>query len=230
MLYYREEKLKYIIDSLNLHRGEMAKKLETNNATIAHITDYSSKRLRNWHLYAICHAYNIPMEIFENKEIKTTEQIDNILNHSKKTEKIFGTNYKVLEKLLGTWYFYSYHSQYHDDIWQTKTIIYDDSTIEDQHQNRGKLFIGKNQSIILKETHNAQNLNSITFDNNRITYNIFPFSRTSKINALNHELLNFGICSKDKLEYEKAKEILGQYSKVQLKIDHTMLERIYNLQ
>ncbi|CAA6822230.1 MAG: Unknown protein [uncultured Sulfurovum sp.] len=228
-LHYLEERLQYVIKSLSLSTKDIARKLEISPALVSQIQNYSNGKLRKYHLYAICHAYNIPTEIFENDNIKTAEQIDKFLTQSKETEKIFENNKELLNKLVGTWYFYSYHSQKNDDIWQTETTIYTDGTVEDKHKNKGKIFIGKNQSLIIKETHNAKNLNTITFDNNRITYNAFPFSRISKVNALNNELLSFGFCSRVKLAYEEAKEVLGDYSTVQLKIDHNMLERIYNL-
>lgn len=228
-LYYQEEKLKYVIGKLNLKKGEIAQKLEISQAFLSQLMNFSENKLKKWHLYAFCHVYQIPIEIFENKQIKTTQQIDTILTHAQQTEKMFEPNYELLDKLVGTWYFYSYHSQQNDHIWQTETTIYENGTTRDKNKNIGKLLIGKNQSVIIKETYNAKNLNTITFDNNRITYKAFPFSRVSKINALNNELLTFGVCSKVKLNYEEIKEILGDYNKVQLKIDHEMLQRIYTL-
>lgn len=228
-LYYQEEKLKFVIEELQLKKGEVAKELEISQTFFSQLMNYRDGKLKKWHLLAICHAYKIPIEIFDNPNIKTTAQIQNILKYAKKSSSIFEKNEEILNKLIGKWYFYSYSSQDDTNIWQTETTIHADGTVEDKNQNRGKLFIGKNQSVILKETYNAKNINTITFDNNRITYNIFPFSRTSKVNALNNELLTFGFCSKTKIDYEEAKVILGEYDKVQLKIEHTMLDRIYSL-
>ena len=94
------------------------------------------------------------------------------------------------------------------------------------HNNKGKLLIGKNQSIILKESRNSKNITSITFDNNRVAYGIFPFSRVSKSNSMNKELFNFGIFSREKLELDRAKEILGAVNGVQLQMKQDILERI----
>lgn len=227
-LYYPEEKLKFVIETLQLKKGEVAKKLEISQTFLSQLMNYSEGKLKKLHLFAICHAYNIPIEIFNNEKINTTDKIQNLLNYTKKSSTIFTNSQVMLDKLLGKWYFYSYSSQNTENIWETETTIYSDSTVEDKHKNRGKLFIGQNQSVILKETNNAKNLNTITFDNNRVGYDTFPFSRISKMNALNSELLTFGFCSRKKVEYEEAKNILGDYDKVQLKMDYTMLERLYD--
>jgi hypothetical protein len=111
-------------------------------------------------------------------------------------------------------------------VWETETTIYEDFSVEDMHGNRGKLLIGRNQSIILKESSNSKNITSITFDNNRVVYGKFPFSRVSKSNGINKELFNFGFFSRDRVELDEATEILGKIKEVQLKIDHNMLERL----
>jgi len=133
------------------------------------------------------------MEIFENKEVNNSEIIDFLLEQTSNPNTMFQKNYKILSKLLGTWYVYSYPSHPNlTDIWITETTIYENFQVEDMHKNIGKIYIGKNQSIILKESNNSKNITSITFDNDRITYENFPFSRVSKSNSLNKELLNFG--------------------------------------
>jgi hypothetical protein len=180
--------------------------------------------LRKHHLYAICSAYNIPIEIFEDDSIKTKEHIDEILLNR---DNIFLKNYDLLNRLKGDWYLYSYPSNSaFAKVWETETTIYEDFSVEDMHGNRGKLMIGRNQSIILKESSNSKNITSITFDNNRVAYGKFPFSRVSKSNGINKELFNFGFFSRDRVELDDATEILGEIKSVQLKIDHNMLERI----
>ena len=223
-LYYKEEKLKYVIKKLNLSNKEISEKLEINRTMVANIQSYHQDRLRKHHLYAICSAYNIPIEIFENKNIKTKEHIDEILNNR---YSMFHKNYELLEKLKGEWYLYSYPSNLaFADVWETKTTIYEDFSVEDMHKNRGKLFIGKKQSIIIKESHNSKNFTSITFDNDKVTYENFVFSRVSKSNSLNQELFNFGFFSRKKMDRERAKKVLGELEKVQLLMDFDMLRRV----
>ena len=223
-LYYKEEKLKYVIKKLNLSNKEISEKLEIGRVMVSNIQSYHQERLRKHHLYAICSAYNIPIEIFEDDSIKTKEHIDEILLNR---DNIFFKNYDLLNRLKGDWYLYSYPSNSaFAKVWETETTIYEDFSVEDMHGNRGKLMIGRNQSIILKESSNSKNITSITFDNNRVAYGKFPFSRVSKSNGINKELFNFGFFSRDRVELDDATEILGEIKSVQLKIDHNMLERI----
>ena len=222
--YHKEEKLKYVLKVLKIQNKDIAEKLDIGRVTIANIKSYHQGRLRKHHLYAICSAYNIPIEIFEDEAINTKEKVDEIL---KDRDEIFIKDYELLNKLKGDWYLYSYPSSSAiAEVWETETTIYEDFFVEDMHGNRGKLFIGKNQSIILKESRNSKNITSITFDNNRVAYGIFPFSRVSKANSINKELFNFGIFSHEKLEINKAKEILGAVKGVQLQMKQDILERI----
>ncbi|SFV66008.1 hypothetical protein MNB_SV-14-68 [hydrothermal vent metagenome] len=225
-LYYQEEKLKYVTKSLCLSTKEIAQKLEISQGMVSQILNYHNNKLRKIHLHAICHAYNIPIEIFENREVDTTEMIDQMLQESQ-NGSIFQKDYKLLDKLLGKWYLYSYPSNPNfSEVWATETYFYEDFSVEDMHKNRGKLLIGKKQSIILKESHNSKNITSITFDNNKVTYNNFAFSRVSKSNVLNQELFNFGFFSRKEMEPDEAKKILGEKNRVQLHMDYGMLKRI----
>ncbi len=225
-LYYREEKLKYVFEVLNLQNKEVAQKLEMSRTMVSNIQSYYQGRLKQYYLYAICNAYNIPMEIFEDQSINTKEQIYTLL---KNRNEIFHKNSELIERLKGVWYLYSYPSSPSlATIWETETTIYEDYSVADVHQNRGKLCIGKNQSIILKESSNSKNITSITFDNNRVAYGKFPFSRVSKSNGLNREIFNFGFFSRDRVDLDEAIAILGELKSVQLKIDHNLLERIHN--
>jgi len=222
-------KLAYIQKKLQLATKDIAKKMEVSSAFISKLknTFETNTRLRNLHIYAFCFGYNIPIEIFENSDIDTMDKIDELLNKQHKENTIFQYNREILEKLVGCWYMYSYPSNPRfADIWETKTIFYDDYHIVDEHDNHGTLNIGKNQCIILKESKGSKNITSITFDNSRIFYNVFIFSRVSKSNSMNKELFNFGLCSRKKLDKKLVKEILGDVSSVQLQMNYDVLERI----
>jgi len=224
ILYNLEEKLHYVIESLNLTNREIATKLEISSGLVSQIQNHYNGKLRKYHLYSMCHAYHIPMEIFENENIRTKEMIDNLLINR---DNIFYKDYELLNKLKGRWYLYSYPSNPKSkEVWITETMIYEDFSVEDMHKNRGKLFIGQNQSIIIKQSNNSKNLTSITFDNNQVTYNSFAFSRVSKSNKLNKELFNFGFFSRKKMSEDDAREILGEKERIQKHMDSSMLERI----
>ncbi|CAA6800994.1 MAG: Unknown protein, partial [uncultured Sulfurovum sp.] len=76
------------------------------------------------------------------------------------------------------------------------------------------------------ESNGSKNITSITFDNARIFYSVFLFSRVSKSNGMNKEIFNFGICSRKKLDKKIVQDILGEVNGVQLQIDYDILERI----
>ncbi len=230
IFYDIERKLQYVIKKLKLKNGDIAEKLGMSSGLISQIQNsVNVNKLKKCHLYAICYAYNIPIEIFENKNIKTSNMVDELLEQKITKKSIFKKNYRLLNKLVGEWYLYSYPSNINfskDGIWKTKTTIYEDATVKDEHNNWGNLFIGEKQSIIIKESHNSKNLTSITFDNDRVTYENFIFSRVSKSNILNKELFNFGFFSKREIETDKVKKILGKIEKVQLQMEYDMIEKV----
>jgi len=226
IFYNREEKLNYILKKLNISTKDIAKTLEISTGLVSQIQHYYYGKLRKIHLYALSNAYNIPMDIFEDEAINNKDMIDQMLKQSA-IRDIFKQDHKLLDKLLGTWYLYSYPSNPNlSEVWSTETYIYEDSTVVDVHQNRGLLHIGANQSIIVKESHNSKNITTTVFDNDRVTYGSFPFSRIAKSNNFNREILSFGFFSRKKIPKNEAKDILGKIEKVQLQMDYSVIERI----
>ena len=225
VLYNNEEKLNYILKKLKLTTIEIAKKLEISSGLVSQIQNAYNGKLRKIHLYALSNAYNIPMDIFEDETINSKETIDFMLKQASFT--IFKKDYQILENLTGKWYLYSYPSNPNlSEVWSTETNIYDDFTVLDAHRNKGKIYIGKKQSLLVKESHNSKNITTIVFDNDRITYGNFPFSRIAKSNSFNKEILSFGFFSRRKLEKNEAKNILGKIENVQLQIDYSLIDRV----
>ena len=226
-----EGKLAYVIKKRKLVIKDIAKELGVSSALIARIKNYEdheTTKLRKMHIYAICFAYNIPVEIFEDKNINTEEKINLFLNkEEKKNLEVFAYNQEILSKLEGVWYMYSYTSNpMLGEIWETKSTFSNDYIVEDEHKNSGTLYIGKNQSVILKESNGSKNITTITFDNSRVFYGAFLFSRISKSNSINKELFNFGLCSRKRLDKELVREVLGDKNEVQLQVSYNILERI----
>lgn len=226
----KEEKLKHIIEILKLRTKDIAKKLGVTSSLITQLKSdlKGSTPLRNMHIYAICFAYDIPIEIFEDRNVNTKEKIAQLLHQQKlESKKIFHQDSELMEKLVGSWYMYSYPSSPQlTEVWETKTTFYENGTVEDEHNNSGSLYIGKNQSVILKESNGSKNITTITFDNSRVHYNVFIFSRVSKSNSVNKEMFNFGICSRKKLDIKLVKETLGDINEVQLHMNYAMLDRV----
>jgi len=232
-LYNSSDRLKYITTLLQLNTNDIAQKLNVSASFISHLYRDSSAKLRDLHLYAFSSAYNIPMEAFEYKkyeEFVTQNEIRDIVQRNREIEEsIFKKDINIINKLVGKWYMYSYPSnpkQIKEDLWETKTLFYADGTVEDGHHNIGYILSNQNQTIVLKESLFNKNITSVTFDNSQIGHNVFLFSRVSKSNGVNRELFNFGVASKNRMNLEDVKYILGDRAKVQMKIDVYLKERM----
>ena len=227
-LFYSEEKLKYVSKILNLKTKDIANKLGVQDSFISKLYDYRAGKLKPIHLYAFSKAYNIPMVIFEDKSIDSEEKVKEIFESYQNNQSIFkNKDMKILDELIGDWYMYSYPSNLKQaELWEVKTTFHKDSSVVDEYKNRGFIHIGKNQSIILKESLLSKNITSITFDNYSVYYKVFLFSRVSKSNSVNNEIFNFGICSQNRIPIDEVKKILGDRDNVQMKIDYLIKERL----
>ena len=227
-LFYNEEKLKYVSKVLNLKTKNIAEKLGMQDSFISKLYDYKACKLKPVYLYAFSKAYNIPMVIFEDETIDSEEKIKKILENYQSNKSIFqNKDMEILDELIGDWYMYSYPSNLKQaDLWEVKTTFYNDGSVVDEYENKGFIHIGQNQTIILKESSGSKNITSITFDNYSVYYKVFLFSRVSKANGINTEMFNFGIFSKNKLDTDEVKEILGERNKVQMKMDFSIKERL----
>jgi transcriptional regulator with XRE-family HTH domain len=232
-LYNNSDRLKYITTLLCLKTKDIAKILDVSDTLISHLFRDSSAKLRDLHLYAFSSAYNIPMEAFEYKreeEFVSKDEIRDIVQRNREIEKDkFTKDIKIINKLVGEWYMYSYPSnlkQAKEELWETKTLFYDNGAVEDEHKNIGHILSNQNQTIIMKESSCSKNITSITFDNSQIDYKVFLFSRVSKSNGVNRELFNFGVVSKNRMKLEDVKYILGERARVQIKIDSDLKERM----
>ena len=225
--YNNEEKLDFIIKYTKLNIKEIANLWGMQPNYISKLREQSHNSLRPMHLYAFTGAFNIPFEVFD-KKVKTSKQVIEILEEYKKEEKeeLFSKNKQLLQDIQGDWYAYFYPSNRFSEIYRIKTTINLDGTVFDANGNRGKLFIGTNQSLIIKESKNSKNLISITFDNHQVAYKIFHFSLVSKRNHNNLEMFNYGFFSRHEIESEMLKDILGKKEKVQLKMECDFAERI----
>jgi len=222
-----EEKLAFILKYRSLSNSEIASKFGVTSGTISKMKTHYNSTLKPAYLYAFESVYNIPYKIFEDKTINTPEQVIKILDEKKKkdTKDIFYQNEELLTQLVGDWYAYLYPSNSADNIYEIKTTIFEDGTVIDDNKNHGNLYLGKRQSMIIKEARNSEELISITFDNRQVIFGIFSFTLVSKGNMSNRKMCNFGFFSKKELTEEVVKEILGKREKVQFKLDNSFEER-----
>ncbi len=225
-LYNNEEKLKFVIGYLGLSGIELAKVFETSTSTISNWQNSSQKKLKKFHLHAFHSIYGIPLEIFEDK-IMTEVEVGELLN--KNDNSLFNQNIDFLKKLTrnnGIWYFYNYPSNNNTYKIKRNRIRINSNFTVSNWGKKAKIYVGKNQTMLIIETTNSNNLVSIIFDNMKIDSKIISFSKVSKVNGSHKDMLSFGFCSQSEFELNKAKEILGEMEKMQLKIDYKFLERI----
>ncbi|MCH9740552.1 MAG: hypothetical protein K0U38_06900 [Epsilonproteobacteria bacterium] len=225
--HFDEEKLSFIIDYLKLDVKDIADVFGTKSNYISKLRDQMHNTLKPMHLYAFSKAFDVPYKVFEEK-INTSHKVIAILEQHIKSNKkdVFSENELLLENIKGDWYAYFYPSNQFSDVYCIKTTINLDGTVIDQNNNWGKLLIGKNQSIIVKEAFNSKNLITLVFDNHQVAYDMFHFSLISKRNHVNREMLNFGFFSRKEIEPNMIKEILGKKENLQLKMQCDFVERI----
>jgi transcriptional regulator with XRE-family HTH domain len=223
-----EDKLAFAIEYLSLSNNEIASKFGVTSGTISKMKNPYESTLKPAYLYAFESAYGIPYKIFEDKKVNTSEKIIHAIKEKKKKTQteVFYQNDELLNLLVGDWYAYLYPSNPIYDIYTIKTTIKSDGTVIDDNNNGGKLYLGKRQSMIIKESRNSQDLVSITFDNMQIPFGMFSFTLVSKRNLVHRKMCNFGFFSKRKLPLDKVAEILGDREDVQFKLDYGFEERI----
>jgi len=197
--------------------------------------------LTKLHIDGLEKYFDIPVEIWdslETDEDKIARQIKNYKEeksfkekHAEKIDTIFQENQKLFKHLAGVWYAYIYPSNpasasKTDGIWIVETTIHDDYSVVDWWGNRGYLKLGKHESLIIKESYDNDDLTVIRFPNRQVRSQHFRFSIVSNQNFTQHEMVNFGFYSRIKYSPDEAKEILGDISKVQMKLDLDFNDRL----
>jgi len=229
LLETNEEKLQFLIKNyLKLSQKKLANEFEVSEAEMSKIVNNQENKLKNVHLLGFCYLYDIPYEVFKNKELNTEDKVTTFLDRyrSDKQKEIFREDKKLLEHLIGDWYAYFYPSNSFAKIYSIKTTIKEDGSVIDENGNFGKVYFGTLQSMIIKEAENSKNLVSITFDNMQVRYGMFPFTLVSKRNHVNRKMCNFGFFADRKLDLDIVKKILGSVNEVQLKMNCDFGERI----
>ena len=203
--------------------------------------------IRKIHMESIQAYHKIPMAIWKNTIPFDKTILDNMiaeyrlkLKQKKQLENtsgqminnpIFQKNEKLFNKLKGVWYAYLYPSNPKsasetEGVWIVETTIYDDYTVKDYWDNAGYLKLGKNESLIIKESYDNNDLTVIRFPNRQVPSQHFRFTIVSNQNNTTTEMVNFGFYSRKRYTPKEAKEILGDMNKVQLKLDLDFNDRI----
>jgi len=231
-LFNNAEKLAFVLRHLEIDINDIVVKFGMSRSYISKLQKHNYNEFKDMHKHAFESAYGIPRTIFEDPTINSEKRIIEILNANKNLlsrniDLFTYENDELLKRLKGVWYGYFYHSNQFKPPHQIKTMIHDDYSVTDTNGNSGRLCLGKhNQSMIIKESTNSKNLISMTFDNHRVAYKLFPVSLVSKRNSVNREMLSFGFFSRDELDREIVEKILGEVKSVQLKMHCDFDERI----
>jgi len=241
------EKLDYIL-SKYINASEVTRQFGfKSNSMISNMRN-GQGNIARLHIDGLKKYFNIPTEIFQN-DISTKIEIDKLiknyseqakkelliiasdLNQTELSKKVFLKNKKLFQKLKGVWYAYLYASNplsasKTEGIWIVETTINEDCSVVDYWGNRGYLKIGKHESLIIKESYDNDDLTIIRFPNRQVPSQHFRFVIISNQNNTTHEMVNYGFYSRIKYEPKEAKKILGEKSKVQLKLDLDFNDRI----
>ena len=148
------------------------------------------------------------------------------------SSQVFPENQKLFNKLKGVWYGYVYPSNpasAEHGIWEVETTIHDDYSVVDYWGNRGYLKLGKNESLIIKESYDNNDLTVIRFSNRQVPSQHFRFVIVSNQNNTENEMVNFGFYSRIKYSAKEAKNILGNITNMQLKLDLNFNNRVNEL-
>jgi hypothetical protein len=201
-----------------------------------------SSTLKKIHMESIERHHRIPMSIWENSLAFDKEKINQLIEEHRafssngtlsfeEEDSIFTKNQKLFNQLKGIWYAYIYPSnpksaEETEGVWIVETTIHDDYSVVDYWGNAGYLKIGKNQSLIIKEPYENNDLTVIRFSNRHVSFENFRFTIVSNQNGTIDEMVNFGFYSRNKYSPQEAKEILGDMENVQLKLDSNFEKRL----
>ena len=243
------EKFNYVIEH-HIEGGKKTLAIETfgyeRENQVSNLCASNHKpSIKKMHMESMERHHQIPLAVWESSLPFDKTKIDQLIAEhktSKRAERIsfdeedaiFTKNQKLFRNLKGVWYAYLYPSnptsaQETEGIWIVETTINDDYSVVDYWGNRGYLKIGKNQSLIIKEPYENNDLTVIRFSNRHVSFEHFRFTIVSNQNGTVNEMVNFEFYSRKKYSPKKAKEILGEMSKVQLKLDLEFEERLRGL-
>jgi hypothetical protein len=240
------EKLIYIINN-HIDGGKKTLAIKTFGYKKENVvSNFCSKNVNSYlkklHMESIERHHHIPISIWDREFPFDTELIDKEIKKYQSSlnqgainietkDTIFQKNEQLFKKLKGIWYAYLYPSNPNsaketEGVWIVETEIYDDYTVIDQWGNKGYLKLGKQESLIIKESYENNDLTVIRFQNRQVPFENFRFTIVSNQNFTIHEMVNFGFYSRKKYTPKEAKKILGDMKKVQLKLDLEFEERL----
>jgi hypothetical protein len=244
ILKTKKEKLHFVITELHIPNINIIQKTQLQSNVVSEIINPEnlSRNLKNYHLFAIALAYNIPIEIFDD-DITTSSEIRELLRRTKNLNRVENKREfnLQLQHLVGEWFAYFYcdnvkaRSKIFNEMMSDKEVsfikkekisINSSLQVKSDEKKQGSIKIGTNQSIIILEDKNSNDMMLYSFDNDRVCYNRFFVSKISKTKHSKNEILNFGFFSKKELHEKEIQSILGNFEEIQLRVQCTLLDRI----
>ena len=196
----------------------------------------SKAQISRLYMEAIERHFDIPVAMWESSvpcdKDRLKKKISDFQKKSKKeqehTGSLFMEDKRLQNNLIGEWNTHLYSSIYKDTgkIHIFKTYFKENSEVVDYHNNRGKFFIGENQTVVIKKSPNEKNFSIILFPNIDVTYKIVHFSIISIQNGTSDEMLQYGFYSKKEYSLTDVKRILGEIDSVQLRLDMGFAKRV----
>ncbi|HFU76260.1 MAG TPA: hypothetical protein ENK66_08450 [Arcobacter sp.] len=235
-MYYKWEKLDYLLNNY-MSATDVASAFGFKSDAMLTKMRRGQSNITTLHIDGLEKYFNIPTNIFDD-EVTSEQEINKLIKLHKENKlrpkslrsKVFPNDEKLFNKLKGTWYGYVYPSNpasAEHGIWEVKTIIADDySVVDEPWGNAGYVMLGKNESLIVKESYDHNDLTVIRFSNRQVPSEIFRFVIVSNQNHTLYEMVNFGFFSRKQYSPEEAKEILGERENKQLKLDLDFNERL----
>lgn len=222
-----EEKLDFLLDYLKISTSEIADRFETSRSVISQWRSNTYKKFKKLHQYALKDAFDIPLEVF-NESVTTKEQIVSILN---KNSSFINSNidYKILKKLIGDRYCYSYSAS---GVLEINIVRFlDDLTVlcytNENLQFYGKIiFLDKAQVVIsLSSSEYPYNI-FLIFDSEYIINDIFYAIVIFKSDYSKEDIVEFVIMSKNKLPLKDVKKLIQNPKTKQLIATNEFIKNI----
>ena len=211
-----EEKLDIILDYYNIKNNTIAQKLEVSASLVSQWRNKHSQKLNKLHIYALAKAFNIPLEIFEDQEINSKEElIDKLgcccnLTHN---ECVFKRRFPSV--LIGKWHCYNYNHNGNLDV----DLVEIDRFEVKVYNNRGELrytgyplAINNYQTLLVLSRDGEPYSVHVTINNDLVNSDIF-YTAASFKSYSNKDAVMFCIFSKKSLDKLTAVDILGDRTK-----------------
>jgi len=224
-----EEKLDIILEYKNIRNSTISQKLNISPALVSQWRNRRSSKLNTLHLNALENAFNIPLDIFKNRDIDTKEKVLNKLEESSDTlfdncilKKLFPI------ELMNSWYCYSFNNNGNLNVYLVEISRYEVKVYNSQKEltySGYPIAINDYQTQLVVTKENEPYSIIVTINNNSINSNIFYASSSFKSSS-NKDALMFCIFSKEKIEKSVVIEILGDKSKNLLTLKSDIIQNI----